>query len=349
MNCEPLFRLRDFPGICASQRPDWKSFQPDGTSELGGADMQKPTVAGSVLSAMLLSVSPIVMLAQGIVPKSEPPPLGRLIDVGGYRVHLYCTGTGNPTVLIVGAGFTFDWGLVQPGVAKFTQVCSYDHSGIGWSDDGPKDSCALRVNEVHAALKNAGIQGPYVVVGHSLGALVARVYAGKYPDEIAGMVVVDHALLLKGNVMMAPTGAAPVPPPSTEIGKPIGPKPFGMEDDPNFGKLPAPDREAHLWFMAQPRNQKVLHANAELMPGCFADADAIVKGHSQSFGDKPVIDVDTSSSAGAELQRQLLSLSRNSKEMSAEGSGHFVMIDRPDVVVDAINQAVRSARNKTPL
>jgi pimeloyl-ACP methyl ester carboxylesterase len=90
----------------------------------------------------------------------------------------------------VGAGFSFDWGLVQSQVAKFTQVCSYDHSGIGWSDDGPKDSCALRANEVHTALKNAGIQGPYVVVGHSLGALVARLYAGKYPDEIAGIVVV---------------------------------------------------------------------------------------------------------------------------------------------------------------
>lgn len=82
-----------------------------------------------------------------------PPPIGKLVDVGGYRVHLYCTGSGSPTVVIVGAGFSFNWGLVQPEVAKFTQVCSYDHSGIGWSDYGPKDSCSLRVSEVHTIEK----------------------------------------------------------------------------------------------------------------------------------------------------------------------------------------------------
>src|SRR5207302_644510 len=120
-----------------------------------------------------------------------PAPIGKLVDVGGYRVHLYCTGTGSPTVVILGAGYSFNWGLVQPEVAKFTQVCSYDHSGIGWSDTGPQDSCALRVNEAHTALRNLGIKGPYVLVGHSLGGLVARIYAARYPDEVAGMVFAD--------------------------------------------------------------------------------------------------------------------------------------------------------------
>src|SRR5713226_5008785 len=143
---------------------------------------------------MLFCALPVVTLAQATgANQNPPPPLGKLVDVGGYRVHLYCTGTGSPTVVIVGAGFTFNWGLVQPEVAKLTQVCSYDHSGIGWSDDGPKDSCSLRVSEVHTALKNAGIKGPYVLVGHSLGGLVARLCAGRYPDEVAGMVFVDHA------------------------------------------------------------------------------------------------------------------------------------------------------------
>ncbi len=122
-----------------------------------------------------------------------PAPIGQLVDVGGYRVHLYCMGTGSPTVVIVGAGFSFEWGLVQPEVARFTRVCTYDHSGIGWSDPGPKDSCSLRANEVHLALKKAGISGPYVLVGHSLGALVARLYVGEYPNGVAGMVFVDHA------------------------------------------------------------------------------------------------------------------------------------------------------------
>jgi len=73
-----------------------------------------------------------------------PQPLGRLVDVGGYRVHVYCVGNGSPTVVITGAGYSFDWGLVQPEVAKFTRVCAYDHSGIAWSDPGPKDTCSLR-------------------------------------------------------------------------------------------------------------------------------------------------------------------------------------------------------------
>jgi pimeloyl-ACP methyl ester carboxylesterase len=101
--------------------------------------------------------------------------------------------------------------------------------------------------------------------------------------------------------------------------------------------------------MAQSRNQKALQANHEIVPDCFAEANAIAKGQTQPLRYKPLVDVDTNQSAGTELQKQLLSLSRNSKEMTAENSGHFVMIDRPDVVIDAISQVVRSARSKTPL
>src|SRR2546429_5483581 len=175
----------------------------------------------------LVWVLPIVTLAQTVGTNQNPPtPLGKLVDVGDYRVHLYCTGTGSPTVVIVGAGFSFNWGLVQPEVAKFTQVCSYDHSGIGWSESGPKDSCSLRVSEVDTALKNAGIQGPYVLVGHSLGGLVARLYAGRYPDEVAGMVFVDHAF--------HPTfpSVAKVPPPATPP-MTLAPGGGGLESDPN--------------------------------------------------------------------------------------------------------------------
>src|SRR5271165_6426880 len=179
----------------------------------------------------LLSVLPIVTLAQKTGTAQNPPqPLGKLVDVGGYRVHLYCSGTGSPTVVIVGAGYSFDWGLVQPEIAKFTQVCTYDHSGIGWSDSGPKDSCSLRVSEVRNALKNAGIKAHYVLVGHSLGAVVARLYAGQHPDEVAGMVFVDHAF----------SGLPPIdakalaPSPASKFRPIIG---GGIESDPNFSKL----------------------------------------------------------------------------------------------------------------
>ena len=287
-----------------------------------------------------------------------PAPIGKLVDVGGYRVHLYCTDSGSPAVVIVGAAFSFDWGLVQPEVAKFTQVCSYDHSGIGWSDSGPKDSCSLRVTEVHTALKNAGINGPYVLVGHSLGALVARIYAGQYPDEVAGLVFVDHAAFSPRKGMLSPPPSdakvsppAPHPMPSNPSGGPD--VAIGIEGDPNFTKLSDRDRELHLWAIAQPRYQKALETNHEIMPGCVAAADAISKGHPHPLGDKPVVDIRRTNEFRSEeyekLQTDLLSLSRNSKELIAEKSGHFVIIDRPDVVIDGIRQAVQSARNNTKL
>ena len=307
---------------------------------------------------------PAPTLAQTTTPaQSTPPPLGKLVDVGGYRVHLYCTGEGTPTVVIVGAGFSFNWGLVQPEVAKFTKVCSYDHSGIGWSDDGPKDSCSLRVSEVHTALKNAGITGPYVLVGHSLGGLVARVYAGQYPDEVAGMVFVDHAFALLRtslsvrslspgeNPPTSPTSKA-LPIPSTgDVVRPIR-KAMGIESDPNFSKLSARDRELHLWAMSQTRNQTALQTNMQTSQECTALADASLKEHIHPLGDTPLVDVSQDEFRAPEydeFQAKLLSLSQNSKQIVAEKSGHFIIIDRPDVVVDAVRQVVQSVRDHAKL
>jgi len=95
-----------------------------------------------------------------LVTRAEPARTARqVVDVGGHRVHLYCTGTGSPTVVIVGAGFSFNWGLVQPEVTKITQVCSYDHSGIGWSDDGPKDSLRPEGQRGACGIEKRGDQG----------------------------------------------------------------------------------------------------------------------------------------------------------------------------------------------
>jgi pimeloyl-ACP methyl ester carboxylesterase len=300
----------------------------------------------------MLCAFPAAVLAQVTPAQKSPETLGKLVDVGGYRVHLYCTGAGSPAVVIVGAGYSFDWGLVQPEVANFTQVCTYDHSGIGWSDSGPKDSCDLRVDEVHTALKKAGINGPYVLVGHSLGALVSRLYAGHYPDQVAGMVFVDHAIILEPPPGDDKAPAPMPPPPSATPGASVPTPPVGIEGDPNFSKLSSRDRELHLWATSRPRSQAAMQTNWDIIPQCSSEAEALTKKYPQRLGDKPLVNVSTDEFRDADyvkLQADLLTPSRNSKEIVAQNSTHFVIIDRPDVVVDAIRQAVQPIRTHTPL
>lgn len=125
--------------------------------------------------------------------RNYPPP-GQLVDIGGYSLHLYCTGTGSPTVILdAGGGFTLSsWAWVQPEIAKATQVCSYDRAGWGWSDPSPKGYSAIQnAAELHLLLNKAGVVGPYILVGHSLGGLYTRVYAQQYPEDVAGLVQVD--------------------------------------------------------------------------------------------------------------------------------------------------------------
>ena len=131
--------------------------------------------------------------------KRAYPPPGQMVDVGGYQMHLYCTGTnvdGRPTVILEnGLGSTSAaWALVQPEIAKATRVCSYDRSGMGWSDSSPEPRDAQHIaQELHTLLQNAKISGPYVFVGWSIGGLYARGYAGQYSDEVSGLVLIDSS------------------------------------------------------------------------------------------------------------------------------------------------------------
>src|SRR5258708_6596547 len=88
----------------------------------------------------------IPAVSQSRPVSADPAPLGKLVDVGGHRVYLYCTGQGSPTVLVVGAGFSFDWGLVQPEISKLTRICTYDVSGTAWSEPGPNRACRDRTS-----------------------------------------------------------------------------------------------------------------------------------------------------------------------------------------------------------
>jgi pimeloyl-ACP methyl ester carboxylesterase len=122
------------------------------------------------------------------------PPPGQLIDVGGYRLHIQCVGAGSPTVILESAlpvGSSV-WAWVQPEVVSTTRVCAYDRAGEGWSDLGPEPRDAMLIaTELHTLLERAGLQAPFVLVGHSFGGLYARVFVGRYPDQVEGMVLID--------------------------------------------------------------------------------------------------------------------------------------------------------------
>lgn len=125
-----------------------------------------------------------------------PSPTGQMVDIGGRKLHIHCTGKGAPTVIVEngGAAFSFDWELVQPEVERFTRICTYDRAGYAWSDAGPEfDTFDQSVHDLHLLLRNAGIAGPYVLVGHSFGGLLVRFYQATYPGNVVGMVLVDSS------------------------------------------------------------------------------------------------------------------------------------------------------------
>jgi len=287
--------------------------------------------------------------------QSKYPPPGRLVDVGGYRVHINCTGTGSPTVLIVGSGYSFDWGLVQPDASKTTQVCTYDTAASAWSDPGPVPTCFSRIAEIHNLLNNAGIKGPVVLVGHSIGAVFARLYASRYPDEVTGMVMVDHAATFR--IVPGPPGASTTPPPGAIIttGPQSGPPPFvpqigTFEDQPAFQKLPVIDREMHIWASSLPSRQTP-RKQREFFDQCVSDVNGTTEVRPDPLGNMPLVVISTALNVPdyVNLQTKLLALSHNSKQIIAEKSGHIVFLDQPEVIVTAIDQVVEAVKGKSRL
>lgn len=150
-----------------------------------------------VLSMLVLAgIGAVYQLIAAERDRRAYPPPGRLIDVGGYRLHVDARGpaSATPTVILEGgAGLgAVTWGWIQPRIAETTRVVAYDRAGVGWSDRGPEPRDGEQIaRELHAALQGAGIYGPYVLVGHSFGGLYVRMFADMYPDEVTGLVLVD--------------------------------------------------------------------------------------------------------------------------------------------------------------
>jgi pimeloyl-ACP methyl ester carboxylesterase len=212
-------------------------------------------VLGVVILALPLLGLVYQSVGSGMDARQYPPP-GQRVDVGGYRLHLFCAGSpaaaGDPTIILESgaAGPGLMWALVQPELAAEHRVCAYDRGGLGWSDRSPLPRTSRNmVAELHTLLQSAGVEPPYVLVGHSLGAFNVRVFAGAYRDEVSGLVLINAshedflAQLSPGcqKVMQTNTGFARLMQPLATLGVARLAGQLGAFDSLNgelFGDLP---------------------------------------------------------------------------------------------------------------
>lgn len=284
--------------------------------------------------------------AEAADSRTYPPP-GELVDVGGYRLHINCTGTGSPTVVIeAGLGdWSTGWGFVQSEVAKSTRVCTYDRAGWGWSDAGPLPRDAAQfAKELHTLLQNANIPGPYVMAGHSLGGLGVRVFVHDYASEVAGVVLIDSMSprqFTQSQIeaqSQRDTQSQPFSMPAVLarfgivrlLARPLGIMPSGP-----------PDEKAYFSRLVRTQNAQALTNESQGMPAAGAEAAAV-----KTFGDLPLIVLTARLNpipGWQEWQTELLQLSSNSQQLFA-ASDHSIQFEEPDAAVAAILQMVQQVR-----
>ena len=158
------------------------------------ARARRVLISAAVILMFLVLAGATYQGAATALERRQFPHPGRLVDIGGHQLHLHCIGQGAPTVVLEApaTGMSAAWGWVQPEVAQLTRVCTYDRSGLGWSEAGDRgyDPAAVP-DELHALLQHASEPGPYVIGGQGLGAALATLYAARYSPEVAALVLVD--------------------------------------------------------------------------------------------------------------------------------------------------------------
>jgi pimeloyl-ACP methyl ester carboxylesterase len=278
---------------------------------------------------------------------------GQLIDIGGYQLHINCRGQGSPTVILdSGLGDSYiSWHKVQPEIAKFTRICSYDRAGLGFSDPSPRPRTSQVIaEELHTLLHNAGVTGPVVIVGHSAGGLNVRVFTSLYRNEVAGMVLVDasHPEQMKRfpRALNDMDGSWLREAEFMEFTMPIGlPRLLGFcDEDPAV-------RAADCTFNSAREGVAELKAfpesAAQTAPtGPFGDMPLVVLSHDP---DKPSTDLPAdlakpTNDAWEKMQEELAHLSTKGTHTIAKNSSHYIQLDRPELVVDAIRSVVEQVR-----
>ena len=320
-------------------------------------------------------VAPLFVFSQ-----NDPPPNGNLVDIGGYKLHIDIKGKGSPAVVMIAGSqaFSVDWSLVMPGISGITQVCTYDRPALAWSDPGPMPRTFDQdIYELHTLLHKSGVKPPYILVGHSLGGIIARLFEKKYPTEVKGLVLVDATsedavLFMNGKIQRLRTFSQnrtnpPVktkPDTSTKI-----PSMKDMEEmwkmmgepkiESPFDRLPKKFQEQRIWAMRQPK-----FLLADNGPYWADEFSAMYADSLYSLGNKPIyvlssgrdaFSKNTDSAMKAiwleklEQKEKMSNLSSNSKHIITTKSGHEIHLEEPELVINAIKEVIMAVRTGKPL
>jgi pimeloyl-ACP methyl ester carboxylesterase len=292
------------------------------------------------------------------------PQIGRSVDIGNRKLNIFCSGEGKPTVIFDSGAREpgYRWAAIQAEVAKNTQACCFDRAGYGWSDPGPYPHASEETaKDLHDLLRRAGLPPPYILVGHSLGGLNVRVYAGMYLNEVAGIVFVDSAH--EDEPKRAPAFMLGRSAPRI-LWRPID---MLVEGARAAGVIRLFTPAVRLSDdVSQRTPQQILNA-LELQPKTIAtlgDPSTGVLSYEQAqrvgtLGDKPVIvltrgkipnpaqptERDRQYAAYMqvwmhEIQPKIARLSTRGKQIIVENSGHEIPDEAPEAVVSAVLQVL---------
>ena len=291
---------------------------------------------------------------------------GNFYDVDGYKMHLLCTGEGSPT-LVLDAGLGNDsliWANVQPELSKVTRVCSYDRAGFGWSEPRPDPRDAGRIaHELHRLLNEAGVTGSVVLMGHSISGLYIRAYAASYPRSVSGLVFVDSSTPLQEDRFPAEV-AQVFKNESMEFQKLewlyiLGiPRVMGQcRPEEGFKesvrKMIAEDQCRPSLFAAIAQEDKSFRqsGNETIHTGPFGDLPILIFSEDPEHSppsDIPPQAAQSVSKVWNEMQEELKDLSTRSRRIIAKGSGHYVQIDRAELLIEKVTNLIKDIRGEMP-
>jgi pimeloyl-ACP methyl ester carboxylesterase len=312
-------------------------------------------------------------------PQRSGDPPGRLVDIGSHRLHIRCDGSGAPAVVFDAAlgASSLSWSLVMPRVGVVTRACAYDRAGFGWSEAGPFPRTAGRIaDELRQLLKAVGIALPTILVGHSFGGLVVRLFASRHPEMVAGLLLIEPAhpeewiqptveqqeqiargvRLCRHGATAARLGVARAVAALVRAGamdaarglvKMVSRGGLQRSDEGIIApmrKLPPETRRLveHAWTRPQ-----FFEALGSQIGSICESAAEVLQETPPDFGDLPII-VMTSAGASEARKRVDAVLARRStrgRHVTVPDSGHWIPIDAPDAVARAIGDLVREIRS----